>query len=351
MADTQVSDIVIGDKIIGTYAVKNKSLQSFKNKSGQFLSLVLGDASGELKAVMWDGAEAAAELFQSGEAVTVRAKVEEYRGQKQLVIDKLKKADENELEAAELLAVTSRDPGTMRTTLVELIESVDEPHLRALLDAIFGDDEFLDRFCKAPGAKGLHHAFVGGLLEHTLGVCHVLGAVVEAHPELNRDLLITGALLHDLGKTEELATGMSIDYTDKGRLVGHIVMTDRTVTRAMEDIEGFPEDLANRLTHLLLSHHGQKEYGAPVQPMTAEACALHYADNLDAHVEYFGRVIADGKASGNHWSDFQRLFDRYLYIGNERDESNGSNGSDDSNGNGADDDAKPDAPEGPPTLL
>ncbi len=346
MADTQISDLVIGDKIVGTYAVKNKSMQSFKNKSGQFLSLVLGDASGELKAVMWDGAESAAELFESGDAVTVKAKVEEYRGQKQLVIDKLKKAGEKELEDAELLAVTPRDPDVLRASLVELIESVTEPHLRALLDAIFGDEEFLERFCKAPGAKGLHHAYVSGLLEHTVGVCRILGTVVEVHPELNRDLLIAGALLHDLGKTEELETGMSIDYTDKGRLVGHIVMTDRTVTRAIEGIEDFPEDLANRLTHLLLSHHGQKEYGAPVQPMTAEACALHYADNLDAHVEYFGRVIADGKASGNHWSDFQRLFDRYLYIGDESNDSNGSNGSDDSNGSNDND-----APEGPPTLL
>ncbi len=346
MADTKVSDLVIGDKIVGTYAVKNKSMQSFKNKSGQFLSLVLGDASGELKAVMWDGAEAAAELFESSEAITVRAKVEEYRGQKQLVIDKLKKADEKELEAAELLATTSRDPEAMRATLLELIESVDEPHLRALLDAIFGDEDFLARFCRAPGAKGLHHAYVSGLLEHTVGVCRVLGAVVENHPGLNRDLLITGALLHDLGKTEELETNMSIDYTDKGRLVGHIVMTDRTVTRAMEGIGDFPEELANRLTHLLLSHHGQKEYGAPVQPMTAEACAMHYADNLDAHVEYFGRVIADGKASGNHWSDFQRLFDRYLYIGQDDGEQVTGNGEQETaaaRGN--------DASDGPPTLL
>ncbi len=317
MTSTKISDLKVGDKIVGTYAVKSKSLQAFKNKSGQFLSLMLGDASGEIRGVMWDGAEAAAELFKTGDAITVRTKVEEYRGEKQFVIDKLKRASEEECDGADLLAKTDRDPEELRASLMAFVEEVSDPHLSALLDVIFGDEDFVDRFCRAPGAKGLHHAHVSGLVEHTVGVARVLSTVVEVHPALNRDLLIAGALLHDLGKIEELETAIAIDYTDKGRLVGHIVITDRMVTRAIDQIEGFPAELADRLAHLLLSHHGQKEYGAPVQPMTAEACALHYADNLDAHVQYFGRVIADGKASGNHWSDYQRLFDRYIYIGGQ----------------------------------
>jgi len=149
----------------------------------------------------------------------------------------------------------------------------------------------------------------------------ILETVAEIHPELDRDLLIAGGLLHDIGKIEELEVGATFEYTDAGRLVGHIVLTDRMVMEAIEGIEGFPEELANRLTHLLLSHHGQKEYGAPVLPMTAEACALHYADNLDAHVQYFSQVVQDGAGSGNRWSDYQRLFDRYIYIGQGGDET------------------------------
>jgi len=317
MARVRIGELRIGEKIVGTYAVKSRNLQSFKNKPGQFLSLVLGDASGEIRAVMWDGAEEAAGLFAGGEAVTVRAKVEEYRGEKQLVIEKLKAASEDECAAVELMATTPRDPEQLREALLGFVESVCQPHLAELLDQFFGDEQFLERFCRAPGAKGLHHAYVSGLMEHTVGVCRVLETVAQVHPELDRDLLIAGALLHDLGKTEELATGIAIDYTDQGRLVGHIVITDRMVQQAMQQVDDFPEELADRLAHLLLSHHGQREYGAPVQPMTAEACALHYADNLDAHVQYFSRVIAEGRGSGNHWSDYQRLFDRYIYIGGQ----------------------------------
>jgi 3'-5' exoribonuclease len=128
-------------------------------------------------------------------------------------------------------------------------------------------------------------------------------------------LLTAGAILHDIGKIEELATDTAIDYTDAGRLLGHTVLTDRMVRDRMARIEGFPDQLGNLLVHMLLSHHGQKEYGAPIVPMTAEACALHYADNLDAHVQYFSQVVEEGAGTGNRWSDYQRLFDRYIYIG------------------------------------
>ena len=312
MARPKVSELKIGERIVGTYAARSKSLQSFKNKPGQFLSLVLGDASGEVRGVMWDEAEEAAGLFAAGDAVTVRARVEEYRGEKQLVVEKLKLASEDECAGAELMATTPRDPEELRETLLGFVASVQQPHLAQLLQAFFGDEQFLERFCLAPGAKGLHHAHVSGLMEHTVGVLRVLDTVAQVHPELDRDLLIAGGLLHDLGKIEELVSGIAIQYSDRGRLVGHIVITDRMVQEAMAGIEDFPDELADRLSHLLLSHHGQKEYGAPVQPMTAEACALHYADNLDAHVQYFNRVIADGRSSGNHWSEYQRLFDRYI---------------------------------------
>jgi 3'-5' exoribonuclease len=156
---------------------------------------------------------------------------------------------------------------------------------------------------------------VGGLLEHTVAVVTILLTVHDLHPELDLDLLITAGLLHDLGKLQELALGAAIEYTDRGRLLGHIVLTDRAVRARIEQIPEFPQELDDQLNHILLSHHGQKEYGAPIVPMTPEACALHYADNLDAHVQYFQRAVEQGQASGNSWTEYQRLFDRYLYIG------------------------------------
>ena len=317
MPGKTVAELEVGERIVGTYAAKSRSLTSFKSKPGQYLSLTLADATGEITARMWDNAEEAAALFSEGDAVTVRAVVEEYRGQKQLVIEKLKPADQAEADAADLVPSSSRDLDSLRERLLEIVESISNPHLSALLDEFFGDEAFLNRYCRAPGAKSLHHSHLGGLLEHTIGVAEILETVARVHPELDRDLMMAGALLHDLGKVGELECRGAIEYTDAGRLVGHTVLTDRMVNKAIDRIEGFPEELSNRFTHLLLSHHGQREYGAPVLPMTAEACALHYADNLDAHVQYFSQVIADGQANGSRWSDYQRLFERYIYVGSD----------------------------------
>lgn len=324
----KIAELTVGERVTATYAVKDKSLAPFKSKPGQYLSLTLGDATGEITARMWDNAEEAAALFQTGDAIIVRAKVEEYRGQNQLVIEKLKKAEQDARQKSELLPQSPRDLEALRQQLLAHVEEVEDAPLRALVDAFFGDEEFLEEFCSAPGAKRLHHAHVGGLLEHTVGVVQILETVAEIHPELDRDVLIAGALLHDVGKIHELEAGAAFEYTDVGRLVGHIVLTDRMVTEKMEAIEDFPAEMANRLTHLLLSHHGQKEYGAPVLPMTAEACALHYADNLDAHVQYFSQVVQDGAGSGNRWSDYQKLFDRYIYLGHGSDGSNESKDAD-----------------------
>ncbi len=318
MATKTVAELEVGDRVVGTYAAKNKSLASFKSKPGQYLSLTLADATGEIPGRMWDNAEDAAQLFGAGDAVTVRGVVEEYRGQKQMVIDRLKKADQEEMDGAELVPTTGRDVEQLRGRLLEAVASIENPHLSALLDRFFGDEELLETFCRAPGAKALHHSHLSGLVEHTVGVIEILETVARVHQQLDRDILIAGALLHDLGKVEELECDASIEYTDEGRLVGHTVLTDRMVSRAIEDIDGFPEELANRLTHLLLSHHGQRDYGAPVLPMTAEACALHYADNLDAHVQYFNQVIAEGVSAGTRWSDYQRLFERYIYVGSSQ---------------------------------
>ncbi|MCX7598754.1 MAG: HD domain-containing protein, partial [Armatimonadetes bacterium] len=291
MAKQFVKDLRPGDRVDGCFVVRQCRLVPFRNKPGNFLDLILADRSGEVIARMWDNAEQAAEVAGVGAVVRVRGRCEEYQGRLQVILDAISVCAEGEYDSADFLRSGKADRQEMVNQLRAAVASLRHPHLRALVDSFFGDDELLAKFAEAPASKQLHHAHLGGLMEHTLGVIRILEGAVEVHPELDRDLLIAGALLHDIGKVEELEVrGSTIEYTDIGRLVGHIVLTDRMVTEKIATLMGFIEELQARLTHLLLSHHGQKEYGAPVLPMTPEACALHYADNLDAHVQYFSEV-------------------------------------------------------------
>jgi 3'-5' exoribonuclease len=277
--------------------------------------VTLKDRSGSLSARAWDQGEELAARFKAQDVVWVQGRVEEYKGKLQLIIKDIDLAGEGTYDRADLLESTKRDVTELLSRLLGFMAEVREPHLRQLLEAFFGDDALLRSFCEAPGAKALHHSHVGGLLEHTVAVVTILMTVHDLHPELDRDLLIAGGLLHDIGKLQELAMGAAIEYTDRGRLLGHIVLTDRHVREKILQMPEFPRELDDLLNHLLLSHHGQKEYGAPIVPMTPEACALHYADNLDAHVQYFQHTVEQGRDSGSSWTDYQRLFDRYLYIG------------------------------------
>jgi 3'-5' exoribonuclease len=319
MAKQYVSDLVANTRTDSTFVVRSRSCATFRNKPGQYLNLTLADRTGEIAGRVWDNAEALAEILVPGTIVRVVGRVEEYQGKPQIIVAQAEACRETDVDPADYLAASRRDPMDMMDELRGVIEEVENPHLRSLLEAFFGDPDFRSRFSRSAGAKSLHHSFVSGLLEHTLGVVRILKAVCESHPQLNRDLLLAGALLQDVGKTEELTTEAAVDYTDTGRLLGHTVLTDRMVGERLRALPGFPPALADLLMHMLLSHHGQKEYGAPIVPMTAEACALHYADNLDAHVQYFSRIVEEGAATGNRWSDYQRLFDRYIFLGSARD--------------------------------
>ncbi len=315
MSKQMIQDLRPGDSVCAPFVVSSKSLVPFRNKPGAYLSLVLGDRSGTIAARAWDDAESIASQFGVGDVITVGGRVDEYRGTPQLVIDYARVCEKKDYDRGDFLAVSKHDPAELLEMVGQFIAMVKSPHLHSLLESFFSDPDFVEAFSNAPGAKSLHHSHIGGLIEHTVGVVRILQTVADCHPELDRDLLIAGGLLHDIGKLRELHVDVGIDYTDTGRLVGHIVHTDRMVNAIIARADDFPPELADRLCHVLLSHHGQKEYGAPIVPMTAEACALHYADNLDAHVQYFRQVIEQGAGSGNHWSEYQRLFDRYIYIG------------------------------------
>lgn len=310
-----VSDLAANAAVDSLFAVKSRTLSAFRNKPGQYLTLALADRTGEIMARVWENAEAIAEICVPGRVVRIRGRAEAFQGRLQLIVEKAEPYDPSQVDPRDYLPSSRRDPSEMMGYVEKAVASVSDRHLRGLLELFFHDPSFVERFALAPGSKSLHHSFVSGLLEHTVGVVQLVLAAVESHPALDRDLLTAGGLLHDVGKIDELVMGVTIEYTDTGRLLGHTVLTDRMVRARIAQLPEFPPSLADLLMHMLLSHHGQREYGAPIVPMTAEACALHYADNLDAHVEYFTRVAAEGAASGNRWSDYQRLFDRYIYIG------------------------------------
>lgn len=315
MAKQMVADLQPNQTVSSWFAVSQRSLVPFKNRNGSYLDLLLSDRTGSVIGRAWDNAEQLAEVCRPSGVVKVEGRVDEYRGKLQIIIEDVAACSPEEYDRADLMETGARDSDELLSELYQFIGQIENPYLRALLESFFGDGDFANAFAEAPGAKRQHHAYLGGLLEHTVSVAKLLSAVHELHPKLDRDLLITGALLHDIGKLAEFETAVTIEYTDIGRLVGHIVITDRWVRERIEKIPDFPRELDNKLNHLLLSHHGQKEYGAPIVPMTAEACALHYADNLDAHVQYFVREIQKGGANGNSWTEYQKLFDRYLYIG------------------------------------
>lgn len=315
MPKLMISDLQPNQQVCTAFVAVAKSLSPFRNREGSYLNVTLADKSGRIQARAWDNAENMAESFQAGDVVAVEGRVEEYRGKLQLIIEDISPCPPGEYDRADFLPTTKRDIDKLMEALHGFIEQVQEPHLNRLLHLFFDDPQVIAFFREAPGAKALHHSHVGGLLEHTVAVVTILCTLHDLHPELNRDLLIVGGLLHDIGKMQELECETSIEYTDTGRLVGHIVLTDRMVRDKIAQIADFPRTLDDALNHILLSHHGQKEYGAPIVPMTAEACALHYADNLDAHVQYFAQVIEEGQGSGNRWSEYQKLFERFLYIG------------------------------------
>ena len=315
MAKPLVTDLNVGDDIAAPFVVKEMSLAPFRNKPGKYLTLTLGDRSGQITARMWDNAEQVAGALQLGQVAMVAGQVEEYQGEAQVIVRTVRPCQPDEYDPADFVTTGPRSPEEMVEQLQANIAEVDNPHLSTLLQAIFGDEELLARFSTAPGGKTLHHAYRGGLIEHTLNVVELVKKASELYPRLDRDLLITAGLLHDLGKIYELEGELSYDYSDEGRFLGHVVLTDRLLTDKTAQVPDFPQHLANTLSHAVLSHHGQREWGAPVLPSTPEACALHYADNLDARVQGFQQVIDRHGDQPGRWSRYHPYFERSIFVG------------------------------------
>ncbi len=315
MSKPLVNELSVGDKVSAPFVVTDISLAPFRSKPGSYLNLTLKDRSGEITARMWDNAEQAAAALQPGQVAMVAGHVEEYQGEPQVIVRAIRRCQPDEYDPADFVASSQRNPEEMVAQLQANIAEVGNPHLRELLEAVFGDEELLARFASSPGGKTLHHAHCGGLIEHTLNVVELVKKASDLYPSLDRDLLITAGLLHDLGKIYELEGELSYDYSDEGRFLGHVVLTDRLLAGKIAQLPDFPQHLANTLTHTVLSHHGRREWGAPILPSTPEACALHYADNLDARVQGFQQIIDRERDQPGRWSRYHPYFERSIFVG------------------------------------
>jgi 3'-5' exoribonuclease len=305
-----------GSRVEGRFLVARKELRQ-GGRAGQFLDLTLCDATGRVTARVWENAAAAAERFAQGDVVWVVGAAETYRDELQVRVERIEVVAPEQADPSDFLPRTAKDVGELERRLAEAVKSVKNDHLRGLLMAFFRDPEFRKRFRSAPGAKALHHAYIGGLCEHTVEVVELCGKVAEVYPQLDRDLLMTAAILHDIGKTEELTWTAAFDYSDAGNLLGHLVLGERMVRERTDGIEGFPEELKMLLSHMILSHHGTGEFGSPKVPMTAEAIALHHAEDLDAKVNMFLGQIEEARKKGRRWTERHFLLQRALYVGPE----------------------------------
>lgn len=308
-----IADIREGDEFVGFYVLKRCAL---KESEGSYrLEIELSDKTGSLPGVVWEDAQLLREQLVKGEVMKVKGRLSSYKDKPQARIDKIRPAQEGEYPPDSFIPSTTADCEALAARIMEYIESFRDTHLEQLGKLIFTSSAFMKEFKRAPGGSQWHHSCLGGLLEHSVAVAEICDWISQKYPGLNRDLLILAALLHDVGKIRELSAKTTIEYSDEGRLEGHLVMGDRFVRNMCERIEGFPPRLKMLLSHLMLSHHGFHAFSSPVEPMTPEAFVLYYADEIDAKLNALQKILDACAEEGKEWSDFNRILSRYIYAG------------------------------------
>lgn len=304
---TYIEEYKEGNKFFGIYLCKSK--QVLKTKAGKtYYSLLLQDKTGVIDAKVWE-LNNGIEDFDSMDFIMTDGMVTSFQGSRQVNVNRIRKAQEGEYDPAEYIPASKFDREEMYQELVSIVKSIKEPHLLQLAEKYFiNDTEFINKFKLHSAAKSVHHGFVGGLLQHTLAVTKMCEFLAENYPVIHRDLLITAALFHDIGKMWELSEFPSNDYTDDGQLLGHIFLGAELIGKEIANIPGFPPQLATELRHCILSHHGELEYGSPKKPAMAEAIALNFADNTDAKLETITEVY-DKADPTTEWLGFNRFVD------------------------------------------
>jgi 3'-5' exoribonuclease len=281
------------------------SRQVKPKKSGEpYLALVLADRSGHLEAKMWDNVEDAIDAFEQDDFVKIKGLINKYKNRFQLTIHKLRRMGESEVDFADYLPKTTKDIGEMWKTLAGFVASFKDPHLKGLVEAFMADPEIAEAYRNAPAAKTLHHAFIGGLLEHVVSLFHSCDLMSRNYPQINRDLLLTGAFLHDIGKIYELTYNRSFSYTTRGQLLGHMIIELEMLQAKLAQFPNFPDSLKTLIEHLIISHHGQYDFGSPKLPMFPEALLLHYLDDLDSKMEAMRAQFERAGDSDGAWTSY-----------------------------------------------
>jgi 3'-5' exoribonuclease len=304
-----VTDLQPDQIVTGTFLVQHKDVR--QKKSGDpYLSLTLADRTGELDAKMWDNASEFIEAFAQDDFVRVKGLLQVFQNRPQLTLHKIQAVVETEIDVADYFPASKRDRDEMFWELEGWIASIGNPHLKALLEAIFADEEIAKAFRIAPAAKAIHHAWIGGLLEHVLSLCTLAKFTAAHYSDIDFDLVLTGAILHDIGKISELKYARSFSYSTEGQLLGHIVIGLRMVEEKLRLVPDFPPKLRDLLLHLMVSHHGELEYGSPKVPLFPEAMLLHHLDNLDSKMECMRGLIERDRLVEGVWTGYSSALDR-----------------------------------------
>jgi 3'-5' exoribonuclease len=270
--------------ITSSFVVASKQVKAKKNGE-PYLALILADRTGQIEAKMWDNVDEFILGFEQDDFLKIKGLINKYKNRFQLTIHKLRRMAEAEIDFTDYLPKTTKDIGELWRTLTEFVASFQNPHLKALVELFMADADIAERYRNAPAAKTLHHAYIGGLLDHVVSLFRSCDLMCRNYPQVNRDLLLTGAFLHDIGKIQELTYNRAFSYTTRGQLLGHMVIELEMLQAKLEQLPGFPAELKTLLEHMIISHHGQYEFGSSKLPMFPEALLLHYLDDLDSKME------------------------------------------------------------------
>ena len=304
-----VNELEANRVITTSFLVHQKEVR--QKKTGElYLSLTLGDRTGELDAKMWDNVSEVIDSFERDDFVKVKGLIQVFHNRPQLTIHKMRRMDDSEIEFKDYFPSSRREPEEMWRELREIVSGISNPHLKGLLEALFGDEEIARRYRIAPAAKQIHHAFLGGLIEHVLSLCALARVTAAHYPFVDLDLLLTGVLLHDIGKIYELNYERGFSYSNEGQLLGHINIGLRMVGEKLQGLPGFPGALRALVEHMILSHHGQLEFGSPKLPQFPEALLLHYLDDMDSKMECMRALIENDRQVEGCFTSFNNALER-----------------------------------------
>ena len=308
-----IKDIRAGDLVDDIFVLSEKSMAQ-KRDGNNFLNITVSDKTGNIKGVIWDRVDDISAGTASGDFVQVHGTVSEYKGILQLVVKKMASIPADSVNPSDFLPATRRDIDKMFLRLLKITASIEAGHLKKLFETFFNDMDFVRKFKNAPAAKKMHHAYIGGLLEHTLSMALLADRIAGHYSGVDRDLLLAGTILHDIGKIREFNYKYSIDYSDEGRLLSHIVIGILMLEEKLKEVEDFPQEQAVLLRHMIVSHHGTREFGSPEPPKTIEAVLLNYIDEIDAKVKGIRDFMAT-EDPNESWTSYHRLLGRHFYRG------------------------------------